>query len=181
MKQYLKVALVLFSICAVAGILLAAINQVTAPVIALNVQAETETALAAVSGGRELGEQREGDGGDVNYVIPLLENGEITGYILELNGAGYGGAFTVVASYNTDGSVISAKMMSNSETPGLGKKAEESWYMQMFAGLGGSQALPSSKNDLADPAAVGGATVTFNGVTGAIRTGSELVKTFGGR
>ena len=38
MKQYLKVAFTLFAICAVASILLAAINQITAPRIAYNTQ-----------------------------------------------------------------------------------------------------------------------------------------------
>lgn len=181
MKQYLKIALVLFAICAVSAALLAAVNAVTAPQIAANALRETSAALMDISGGYDLGEKREGNGSGINYVITLVEGGTVKGYVLEITSNGYGGPITLVASYDTDGAVIGAKMMANSETPGLGKKSEESWYMAQFEGLGGSNPLPSSKNDLADPSLVSGATVTFTGVSGAIRQGSEHVKSLGGK
>lgn len=180
MTRYFKTAFILFAICAVAAILLAAINEVTAPRIALNVQQTAEETLAAVSGGYEQGEAREGDGGTVTAVTPLFDGGSIVGYILELSTSGYGGEITMATSYLTDGSVLSSKVMSDSETPGLGKKAEESWYMEMFSGLGADRPLPETKDDLVDPSLVSGATVTFNGVSSAIREGSEYVKTLGG-
>ncbi len=179
MKHYLKVAFILFAICGVAAILLAGINSVTAPRIALNAEAEPAAALSQVAGGYDLGERSDCDAAGSNFVVPLTEGGAVKGYILELTGAGYGGAFTMVASYNADGSVIGAKMMSDSETPGLGKKSEESWYMLQFVGMGGDTPLPSSKNDLADPSAVSGASVTFGGVTKALSNGSEYVKSLG--
>ena len=180
MKNYLKVALILFLICAVSALFLGVINHITAPVIAENIQKETLSALEQVSGGLEIGSERAGEG-NINYVIPLSEGGVIKGYILSLSATGYGGTMTIVASYYSDGSLISAKMMGNSETPGLGKKAEEGWYMLQFVGLGGDKSLPKSKNDLADPSAVSGASVTFNGVTKALTAGSEYVKSLGGK
>ena len=180
MRQYLKVALTLFGICAVAAILLAAINQITAPYIAYNTQQTTIATLEAVSGGYEQGEQMEGTGDNISYVVPLLDtDGSIAGYILELTTSGYGGPIVLAASYRPDGSVISSKVMSDDETPGLGKNAEESWYMDLFAGLGGDRPLPESKNDLPDPSVVSGASVTFNGVSSAIRSGSEYVRSLG--
>ena len=71
--------------------------------------------------------------------------------------------------------------MANSETPGLGKKSEESWYMAQFVGFGAANPIPTSKNDLADPSLVSGATVTFTGVSGALKNGSEYVKSLGGK
>ena len=179
MKQYLKIALILFAICAVAAALLAVVNAVTAPQIAANALKETSAALMDISGGYDLGEKREGDG-NVNYVITLVENKEIKGYVLELTSNGYGGPITLVASYKTDGELIGAKMMANSETPGLGKKSEESWYMQQFVGFGADKPIPTSKNDLADPSLVSGATVTFTGGSSAINNGCEYVKSLGG-
>lgn len=180
MKQYLKIALILFAICAVAAALLAVVNAVTAPQIAANALKETSAALMDISGGYDLGEKREGDG-NVNYVITLVENKDIKGYVLELTSNGYGGPITLVASYKTDGELIGAKMMANSETPGLGKKSEESWYMAQFVGFGAANPIPTSKNDLADPSLVSGATVTFTGVSGALKNGSEYVKSLGGK
>ena len=122
-----------------------------------------------------------------NIFISLLrkiipDSVRIPSYIVELSTSGYGGAMTVVASYKSDGTLMEAKLTSNSETPGLGKKAEEGWYMDMFKGLGGSSPLPASKSDLSaeDNAAVSGASVTFGGVSSALISGSEFVKGLGG-
>lgn len=180
MKQYLKVAFILFAICAVSAILLAAVNQITAPYIAYNTMQTTAAALDAVSGGYTQGEHLEGNGDNINYIVPLYDGDELAGYILELSTSGYGGEIVMAASYRLDGTVISSKVMSDDETPGLGKNAEESWYMAMFEGLGGEgRPLPESKNDLADPSVVSGASVTFAGVSSAIRSGSEYVKSLG--
>ena len=120
--------------------------------------------------------------GSINYYIPLSDGNGIAGYIVEMSTSGYGGAMTVIASYATDGSVLEAKMMANSETPGLGKKAEEAWYMEMFKGLGGDTPLPLSKSDLSadDSAAVSGASITFGGISSALKNGSDYVKSLGG-
>ena len=120
--------------------------------------------------------------GSISYVIPLYDNGSVAGYIEEIVTSGYGGEMTVIASYSADGTVLEAQMMANSETPGLGKKAEESWYMDMFRGLGGESPLPLSKSDLPtdQAAAVSGASITFGGVSSAIHEGSEYVKSLGG-
>ena len=181
MKQYLKTAFILFAICAVAAILLAAINQWTAPLIAENTRLQTQQTLEAVSGGYIQGDQMEGNGSNISYVVPLYdEDGNTVGYILELTATGYGGTISMATSYYTDGSVLASKVISHSETPGLGGNASESWYMALFEGLGAESPLPASKNDLPDSSLVSGATVTFTAVSGAIRAGSEYVKSLGG-
>ena len=181
MTRYLKTGLILFAICAVCTALCALVNEVTAPAIAINMESERLDALDAVSHGYEIGDQGEGSG-SINYVIPLYENGKVAGYIAEILTSGYGGEMTVIASYSTDGTVLEAQMMANSETPGLGKKAEESWYMDMFRGHGGDDPVPLSKSDLPaeEAAAVSGASITFAGVSAAIHEGSEYVKSLGG-
>lgn len=182
MTRYIKTAVILFLICAICTALCAVVNEITAPRIEANVESDRISALQDVSAGLEIGEQHDVYDGAVNYYIPLLDGGETEGYIVELSTSGYGGAMTVIASYSTDGSVMEAKMMANSETPGLGKKSEESWYMDMFKGLGGEQPLPHTKSDLPaeDNAAVSGASITFGGVSSALINGSEFVKGLGG-
>jgi Predicted NADH:ubiquinone oxidoreductase, subunit RnfG len=184
MKQYLKVGGILFLICAAAALCLALVNSITAPQIALNVQQKTEDALLKVSAGYALGAKAEGDGEAVVYTIELTDpSGAVKGYITELTGAGYGGTFSLVASYDRDGVLLDAMMMGNSETPGLGKKSEESWYMDLFRGKGSDKPLPLKKSDLesSEAAAVSGASVTFGAVSRALNHGSEYVKSLGGR
>lgn len=182
MKTTIKTGLLLFFICAFSAGLCGIINSITAPRILVNTQKETEAALSAVSGGYELGDDIGSTDPSITMVIPLLEGGDVAGYILELNANGYGGGMTIIASYLSSGELIKAKMMANSETPGLGKKAENEWYMAMFEGLGASDPLPKSKSDLpADQAqSVSGASITFSGVSGALNLGSSYVKGLGG-
>ncbi len=182
MTRYIKTAVILFLICAICTALCAVVNEVTAPRIAANVEGERLSALSDVSRGLEIGEQVDVGDGSINYYIPLLGGSSVAGYIVELSSSGYGGAMTIIASYDTDGAVMEAMMMANSETPGLGKKAEEPWYMEMFKGLGGESPLPSQKSDLSaeDNAAVSGASITFGGVSSALINGSEFVKGLGG-
>lgn len=183
MTRYLKTAFILFAISAVCTALCAVVNEVTAPLIAANAEGDRLVALQAVSSGYTVGEDIGSSDGDIVSVIPLSDDsGNAAGYILELTTNGYGGEMTVIASYNLDGSLMEAKLTTNSETPGIGKKAEEDWYMDMFKGLGGDEPLPLSKSDLSadDSAAVSGASITFSGVSSAIRNGSEYVKSLGG-
>ncbi|MBO8436184.1 MAG: FMN-binding protein [Spirochaetes bacterium] len=182
MTRYIRTAVILFLICAVCTALCALVNEITAPRIAANVEGDRITALQDVSAGYSIGDEVAVDEGGINYYIPLTDGSELAGYIVEMATSGYGGAMTVIASYSIDGSVLQAKLMADSETPGLGKKAEEAWYMEMFQGLGGSEPLPESKSDLSaeNNAAVSGASITFSGVSSALINGSQFVKGLGG-
>lgn len=200
-KYIFKTSFVLLIICAVCSVLCAAVKMFTAPRILQNQIEANHKAAQAVSGGMIPGmetsttdidnfdHERWGDA--INSVTPLYVknanlvtdpksgdalSGDIGGYLLNLTGTGYGGDFTLIASYRLDGSLISAKMTDNSETAGLGKKAENEWYMDQFKDKGGEIPLPQSKDELDDPSLVSGASVTFNGVTSALRLGSEYVK-----
>lgn len=182
MKSYLKTGLTLFLICAICATLCAVVNHITAPVIAENQRKADLSALSAVSGGLIPGDSEVVEGvSGINTITPLYKDESknvLGGYSLNLTGSGYGGNFTIIASYYLDGSVISAKMTNNSETAGLGKKAENDWYMAMFEDKGASIPLPASKNDLnsEEVVAVSGATITFNGVSSTIINGSQYIK-----
>lgn len=187
MKNYLKTGIILFAICAVCASLCAFVNSVTAPRIAANQAAANLEAAKAVSGGMAPGESVNVSLPEypaIRAVAPLTkDNGDIGGYLLELGGSGYGGSLTVITAYYTDGSLIGAKLTNNSETAGLGKKAENDWYMDMFKGKGADAAIPTSKNDLAESeaAAISGATITFTGISSVISQGSDYVKAQGAK
>lgn len=182
MKTYIKTGVTLLLICAVCASLCALVNSVTAPQIAANMAAANAAAAASISGGMTPGEAKTAGDANYPYVVTIADltnaDGSVGGYLLELKSGGYGGPMTIMASYNLDGSLIGAKLTNNSETAGLGKKAEEDWYMAMFTGKGGATPIPASKNDLSDSEAAGisGATITFNGVSAAILQGSVYVK-----
>ncbi|MGE4583372.1 MAG: FMN-binding protein [Sphaerochaeta sp.] len=183
MTKNLKYAFILLAICAVSAFALALTNSITAPVIAKMDAENRLRALEAVSGGYQIGTQQDvTDQQFVSYTIDLLDSDKVMGYILGLKTAGYGGQMTLVASYSTKGEMLFAQLLSDSETPGLGKRAEQEGYMDKFKGTGADKPVPTSKAMLSsgDAQAVSGSSVTFNGIAKAIAAGSAYVKSLGG-
>ncbi|MBI9099864.1 MAG: FMN-binding protein [Spirochaetaceae bacterium] len=198
-------------ICAAAAFILGIVNIVTEPVIIERKRIEKEKALKALSDGDHVGEIQlpansddlhnqlmaslmehgvigSGDELDekelITSIYPVDKNGEITKYILQLEGSGYGGKMILLAVFSLDGSFVKAKLMENNETPGLGKKAEDSLYYNMFEKKGTSEdPVPVSKRALSDSAAeaISGSTITFNGISKALALGSDYVKLLGGK
>ena len=85
----------------------------------------------------------------------------------------------VMVAFDKELKILNAKLLDNSETPGLGKKAENDQYMEKFKNTNtDTNPLPLNKNMLssADKDSVTGATITFNGVVGAIKKAADLLK-----
>ena len=179
MKNTILTSVVLFLICAVCAVLCASVNYITAPRIEENIRIANAEALKSVAGDLEIGETLSVDGFDgVEEVTDLYKNGKKVGKALLLSGSGYGGTFSIIASYDINGALMGAKMTVDSETAGLGKKAEESWDMDLFKSMGDDKPFPSAPKDLNpdEAALVSGATVTFKGVTKALKNGSDYIK-----
>lgn len=185
MRKFMKIGITLALICAVAASTLALINGITAPAIAKYEQGIVLQALSEVSNGLTIGSFMEETGDDAvaSYYRLTEANGNIAGYILQLNASGYAGAMSVMASYDILGEVLNAKLLANAETPGLGKKAESKEYMGKFIGTGSKSPVPVKKSELDKNAAesIGGATVTFSGIAKAVSQGSLFVKSLGGK
>lgn len=179
MKEMVNKSLRLGTIGAVAALLLAVMNNFTEPVIAERRARELNEALTVLADGGIPGTPETAPADGVVQRWPI-DNGK--GWILELTGTGYGGPMTIVSSYDTNGVIMVSRLMDNSETVGFGKKAEDPAYMDIFVGTGGDKPVPRNKTDLGSNAdVVSGATVTFSGITDALRNGSNLVKEWEGR
>ena len=179
MKNTIVTSVVLFLICAVCAVLCASVNYVTAPRIEENIRIANAEALKSVAGDLEIGETVAVENYEgVKESTDLYKDGKNVGTALLLSGSGYGGSFSIIASYDTKGALMGAKMTVDSETAGLGKKSEESWYMDLFVGMGVDKSFPSAPKDLSadETALVSGATVTFKGVSKALKNGSDYIK-----
>ncbi len=174
-------SLKLLIICSIAAFALSIVNAVTAPEIK---RLEEESKSKALSGLIETGfadSNREIVVLDNEFVSSyyLITDGDSTiGYILYIKAKGYGGSMTLMASYRLDGSVINSILMANQETPGFGKKAEKDGYMDKFKNLGSdNDKLPLFGYEAKEEVdTITGATITFMGVSKAIKMGSDFVK-----
>ncbi|MBR6201022.1 MAG: FMN-binding protein [Spirochaetales bacterium] len=116
---------------------------------------------------------------DEYYFIVTDSQNEVIGWTVSIMTNGYGGAMKVMVGFDTDLIVKNAKLLTNSETPGVGKEAERDEYMTKFIGTGSSaRPIPTKKSMLAqsDIDTVTGATITFNGVSSGIVRAASLLK-----
>lgn len=187
MKDMVKIGGKLAVICAVAALILGLMNAVTEPRIEQIQQERLEAALARVSEGMNVGDPSEVEGdGNITTYYPLFKassGSEPAGYICRLIGTGYGGDMVVLAGFTPEGEVFAVQMMENQETPGLGKEAEKSSYMEKYIGRGADNPIPLRKDMLTQEQAdsVTGATITFMGVAKALIHGSEFIDNLEGK
>ncbi len=181
MKEVMNIGGRLALICAVAAVILGIVNSFTAPRILEYKEQQLLEALQEVVPSGEIGEMISIEDSEiVASYYPVTDSlDKITGWVLNLIGAGYAGDLKILAGYNSDGSVVAVVMMENQETPGLGKEAEKSDYMERFIGTGSGNPIPVRKNQLSqsDADSISGATITFSGVARALESGSDFVKT----
>jgi electron transport complex protein RnfG len=179
-NRLLRNILVLAGICSFFALLLGLVNMFTGPVIGENKARDEKKALAGlVRDGESTGEAKAVDGHPVvKGAIPVLAGGEPAGLILTLVIDGYGGPVTIMANYQKDGTLVKAVVVNDTETPGIGKRIEEEWYMALFAGKGGADPIPLKKSQLPAEQAdsLTGATITFTAVSAALEAGSAWMK-----
>ena len=183
MKEVIRTGGNLAAICAIAAISLGIVNAITEPII-IHARAERlKVALEKLSVGLEIGDYIENkDDSSVSGYYPLTEADSIDAYIVKVTGEGYGGDMNILTAISLDGEVLSVVLMEHTETPGLGKEAENASYMEMYIGTGKDSVIPSSKTHLspADTDAVTGASITFIGIGKALNEASEFVDQIGG-
>lgn len=161
-------------ICIIVSGLLAFVNSITEPVISVNNQKNFEASMAEVlpmSGSfTEVDTDfRSDDKGVELSSIYTAENG---GYVCTtVCHEGYGGDITVMVGITEDMTVNKIKIMSLSETAGLGAKSDTPEFMSQYDTL--KSGITVKKNNGGNPAdntvsAISGATITSNAVTKAV-------------
>ena len=118
-KDFVIPILVLTLICLIMSGLLAAVNNITYPVIE---EAAAERAEAAM---REIIPEADGfflheGGGLPETVAAAYFTANNAGYIFIVNTYGYGGEIRLICGIDPDGKIIKSKILSHAETQGLG-------------------------------------------------------------
>lgn len=180
-KEILVLTFKLGIICIIVAGLLAFVNSVTQPIITGNEQKAFEASMAEVLPGAESFEKTEVDletevaGAELESVYKA-ENGFVVSTVCH---EGYGGDISVMIGINEDLTVNRIKIMSMSETAGLGAKASNESFWGQYGGLSGG--IEVVKNNGGKPedntiSAISGATVTSKAVTKAVNLALEAAK-----
>ena len=177
-------SVILFAITAVAALLLAFTNSVTVEKIEANSVKEQNEARAYVMS--DAANFEEMDIGDFDGEEPVSEvyaakdkDGKVIGYCVGVSPNGFGGAIDMIVGIGIDDEMTGVKIISMSETPGLGSKAQEPKFKDQFTGKKTESDIKVIKSGTpADDEiiAISGATVTSKAVTSGINTAAAAVK-----
>lgn len=128
----IKPVVVLFTICLVVSGLLAVTNNITAPIIAENALKAEQAALLELL--PDATSFTEVEGVEMENVNKVYSSDNNVGYVITSAAKGYGGDIEWMTAFDTEGTIVGAKVLSQSETAGLGAKVEEDWFQAQFKG-----------------------------------------------
>ena len=170
----IKVAVILFVITAVAAAILAYVNKVTAPVIAENDKKAQEEAMRNVLPDGTIFGKMEFSGDENTSVIEAYLSD--AGYAVKVAPNGYGGPISMMVGVNENLEVTGIKIISQSETAGLGAKCTDSRFKAQF--IGKTENITVTKNGAKENEidAISSATITSKAVTKGVNDAIAIAK-----
>ncbi len=182
MRDIFKLAVILLIISAIAAAALAYTNQITAPMIEASKKAAATAARTDVMpdatdftavADDQLAAIAEKNGlttDELNQIYVAYKDGQVIGYTIQSTSKGYSGDIVALTGIYTDGTLGGVKVLTQTETAGLGAKAQTDWIDQ-YQGKTVSSELTVIKlgtpND-SQIQAITGATITSRAVTKAV-------------
>ncbi len=181
----IKNALILFAITLIAGGLLGFTFNATADAREYQAKLKTEVALNAVLSDSKFTE--EVVKGSPSFITNIYAgntaedgSGDLTGYAFKLETTeGYGDKIILMVGFSSEGTISGIDIISHTETPGLGAKADEGDFKNQFAGKA-IETLTVVKGGGSQPQdidAIGGATITSSAVTKAVNEAIDYYNT----
>ena len=157
-KELVLPVIVLVVICLVCSALLAVLNDITAPIIAENTQAETLAAYVSV-----LPEGTTTDSMTTAGVEGAVKtaNGDVA---VKAAASGYSGKdVTVYVAFDAEGAISGISIDGSTQTTGIGSKVSGDSFASGFIGWNGGEVASGSPVD-----SIAGATYSSNGAFNAI-------------
>ncbi len=169
--------IILFIICLVISGALAVTYQITAPQIE---QINKETADAArMQVLPEADSFTPADGSLPDGVTEYYTADNGAGVVVTAQNSSFGGTMTVMVGIDPEGAVTGVTVTEHADTPGLGTKAMEPDYLKQYQGLTALDDVDSIKDD-SQVDQVTGATVSSDGVYGAVKSALAAYEEMGG-
>lgn len=183
-KDMFKLGLNLLIISAVAALLLALTNSVTADTIAQRSEQANAEARKLVLDSAETFEEVKDIKTDNSKNIEVAEvyeakdaSGNTVGYTLKVLPSGYGGKIELMVGIDSANSQVSGiNVVSNSETAGLGARSTEPEFSDQYKGkpLEELSVLKNGTPGDTEIKAISGATITSTAVTNGVDAAIEV-------
>ncbi len=178
-KEIIRIAVTLFLIVGITAFLLSVVNELTYRKIDENQNAKINLAMSEVlpAESYEKKEMSFEEGSGVSAIYEAHgEDGSVIGHCVQANAMGFGGAIELVVGVDKDGGVTKARVVSMSETPGVGTKTKDESFLSAFEGKSGNLAVTKGEvKKETEIAAISGATVSSTAVTSGINAALAAV------
>ncbi|MBR5515559.1 MAG: FMN-binding protein [Clostridia bacterium] len=136
-KYFARVAGVLFIVCTITALLLGAVYGLTKDTIQKNNDKVMRDTIASVFEGDIMIKEAiitEGLDPCVKNVYEITEHDYLLGYAVHVAPLGFKGEIEMIVGLQADGSCKSVRIISLSETPGLGSKVSDDIFLSQFTG-----------------------------------------------
>ncbi len=174
-------SLVLLVISLVVALLLAFTNNVTREKISENTLKEQNEAKQQVMPAASDFVDFEYSNGNVKAVYQAVSGNQMVGWCVNVTPNGYGGTIDMMVGINPDMSVSGIKVVSNSETAGLGAKCTDEDFSGQYAGkIGPVSVIKNGEAKNNEIVAITGATITSAAATQGVNDAIEAVYAVGG-
>ena len=176
-----NMVLCLTAVCLLCSAILGVIYVVTFDPIKAAAKANLETSLSeVVPEGCNVDTEadcREMEGVEYQCYKASDAQGNHCATVVSSTVNGFGGSLTVLVGVMQDGTVCATKVLSHSETPGLGAKCEdgESAFVKQFEGFDPAARKLAVKKDGGDVDAITASTITSRAYTLAIANAVKLL------
>ena len=167
-KDMLKTGGMLCIITFVIVLLLAVGNYITEDKIAENKQKAEEQARTEIIAADSFTQVEDN-------IFAAQKDGETVGYTVNTVAVGYGGDINLTVGVSKSGEIMGIKIISHSETAGLGAKAAEQPFTSLFKGKTAPLEVTKNAPKGNEIAAISGATRTSKGVTNAVNSAVETL------
>lgn len=180
MKEIAKLGGILFIIAAICSGLVGYASEITKEPIAVQ-EGETKTlAMQEVLPSADAFEEA-GSTHEIAEIQVGTQDGKMIGYALRVIPKGYAGPIEIMVGVTTDGMVEGIKILSHSETPGLGANASEPSFTGQFKEKAKLLTVVKSASVADDEVStITGATITSVAITDGVNTALEYVQGQGG-
>ena len=138
-SSFKNMTLCLLAICLVCSGLLAGVYALTKAPIDAAAKAKNEAAIKEVLPESAVAIDEEGvvemSGETYTYNLAYDENGDVAGCAVNVKTVGFGGPIVIKVGFDANGVIWNTKVLSQSETPGLGAKCVEPAFADQFRNL----------------------------------------------
>lgn len=163
-NSFARLIIVLTIISIGSGLVLALTYNSTIPVIkAIAAREQKEAILETLPGASKY---EEISGAEFPMYKGLDDAGNVVGFAYVAEGGGFQGVIRIMVGVNPDEEVLtSIKVLSHSETPGLGARITEAWFQDQFKGKSVKDNFVAKE----DVEAITGATISSDAVSTIIK------------